>query len=379
MLPDRRSLVERVSDALQEEISSGRWAGWLPQERSLATNLGVSRNTLRAALQRLRSQGLIEPLRGQGYKILDASGKKKKSSAKKTVVILSPEPLEWLRPTLSILIDELRVILFESDLHLVVHSGKHYRTGSPALLKKLVAQHPAVCWILIRSSEQVQKWFHAEKIPCLISGSTFPSVDLPSVDLDYHALGAHAAGRLLGCGHRHIMLVSESFSQAGQNACFRGFEEVTSKTPGATATALKHSGNIEELRQLLVKALNRKPRPTGILIASSYFYLTTSSILHQQRLRVPEDVSLICTDSDHFLPFLSPQPCHYDFNHESFARKLAQRVLRIVSGEPMKHREVRLFPTFVPGGSVDNPPPEEGDGSKKGTSARILGSKARRR
>ncbi len=360
MLPDRRSLVERVTDTLVAEIQGGRWEEWLPQERSLAQTFGVSRNTLRAALIRLRKQGMVEPIRGQGYRLAMIPPAIKRRGAKRlpqreTVVILSPEPMNWLRPSLGILIDELRVILFKQGLALEVHNGKHYySSGSPQLLAKLVSQHPAICWILIRASERVQQWFSQQKIPCVISGSPYPGVDLPSVDIDLRAVGAHAAGRLLGLGHRNLLLVVESGS-AGQSACESGFRGMVEKTPGTRLAALRHSTNIQEVRQMIIKQMIRKPQPTGILIASSYYYLTVSGALHQLGLRVPEDVSLVCTDSDHFLPYMVPEAGHYDFSHETFARKLAQKVNKVVHSEALPQRHVRIFPTFVPGASLAAP------------------------
>ncbi len=360
MLPDRRSLVERVTDTLVAEIEGGRWGEWLPQERSLAQTFSVSRNTLRAALVRLRKQGLVEPIRGQGYRLAKASPSPKKRGAKRlpraeTVRILSPEPLDGLRPSLGILIDELRVILFKQGLALEVHNGKHYyRSGSPQLLAKLIAQHPSICWILIRSIEGVQHWFAEQKIPCLISGTPYPGIDLPSVDIDLRAVGAHAAGRLLGLGHRHLLVILEG-DTAGQNACESGFREMVEKTAGTMVTALRHSANIQEVRQMIIKQMSRKPRPTGILIASSYYYLTVSGTLHQLGLRVPEDVSLICTDSDHFLPYMVPEASHYVFSHETFARKLAQKVNKIVHSEPLPQLHVQIFPTFVAGASLAAP------------------------
>lgn len=357
MITDRRSLVERVSDTLMEEMANGQWKEWLPQERSLAQSLGISRNTLRAALVRLRKQGLVEPIRGQGYRVIKKSKAKPKKTVTKnnTVVILSPEPLDWLRPTLGVLIDELRVFLFKAGLTLEVHNGRHYyRSGSPQLLSKLVSQHPAICWILIRASERVQQWFDEQEIPCLISGSAFPGVNIPSVDVDQRAVAAHAAGRLLGLGHRQLLLVLEG-NTAGLSNCEMGFRDVVEKTSDASVTALYHSPNIEEIRQLLIKALSKKNRPTGILVANSYYYLTVSGILHQMGLRVPEDISLICTDSDHFLPFMVPEASHYDFSHETFARKLSQKVKKIVHGQPLQQKDTRIFPSFVPGASIGPP------------------------
>ncbi len=357
MIPDRRSLVERVGDTLITEIADGHWEEWLPQERSLALNLGVSRNTLRAALSRLRKLGLVEPIRGEGYRLVGRAIRELKSKSENltksnTVVLLAPEPLDKLRPSLGLLIAELRGILLKAGLSLEFHNGKHYyRSGSPQLLTKLVSQHPAVCWILIRASERVQRWFSEQKIACLLSGSAYPGLLLPSVDVDWHAVGAHAAGRFLGLGHRRLLLVLED-AAAGLSACESGFREMVERTPGATITTLHHSSNIEELRQLLIRQMRLKLRPTGILVASSYYYLTVSGTLQQLGLRVPGDVSLICTNADHFLPYMVPEACHYDFRYQIFARKLAQKVSKIVHGQTHARLEVRLFPTYIPGTSM---------------------------
>ncbi|WFR83596.1 GntR family transcriptional regulator [Arthrobacter sp. Y-9] len=52
---------QRVEDALRDAISSGRYAAGtkLPAERDLATELGVSRMTLRQALETLQFQGVL--------------------------------------------------------------------------------------------------------------------------------------------------------------------------------------------------------------------------------------------------------------------------------------------------------------------------------
>jgi DNA-binding GntR family transcriptional regulator len=64
---DHRTLWQRVSDHLREEILSGRLLpGTILQEVSLAQSLGVSRGPVREALGRLGAEGLvtIRPRRG---------------------------------------------------------------------------------------------------------------------------------------------------------------------------------------------------------------------------------------------------------------------------------------------------------------------------
>src|SRR5438132_563373 len=66
----------RADDTAQQirtRILQGRFPAGsaLPPERSLADELGVSRLTLRSALARLQSEGLVESVHGSGNRVLD--------------------------------------------------------------------------------------------------------------------------------------------------------------------------------------------------------------------------------------------------------------------------------------------------------------------
>lgn len=64
--------VDRVATLLRDDLLAGRFpsGGYLPPERELATRLGVNRLTLRAALARLQSEGLVQPLHGAGVRVV---------------------------------------------------------------------------------------------------------------------------------------------------------------------------------------------------------------------------------------------------------------------------------------------------------------------
>ena len=70
--PKRRA-VEGVADTIRRAILTGGYrAGQrLPAERELSEELGVSRLTLRAALARLETEGLLKPMHGSGTVVLD--------------------------------------------------------------------------------------------------------------------------------------------------------------------------------------------------------------------------------------------------------------------------------------------------------------------
>lgn len=65
-------LSERVADGILARIASGEWGPGhrLPGERQLAGELGVSRVSVRAALQNLKARGLLDAVQGGGTRVI---------------------------------------------------------------------------------------------------------------------------------------------------------------------------------------------------------------------------------------------------------------------------------------------------------------------
>lgn len=72
---DRQNISEMVFKQLMDLISSGEWKQGekIPAETELAQTMGVSRVSIRAALQKLSSLGLIERKQGHGTIVCDLS------------------------------------------------------------------------------------------------------------------------------------------------------------------------------------------------------------------------------------------------------------------------------------------------------------------
>ncbi|KJK18478.1 FadR/GntR family transcriptional regulator [Pseudomonas sp. 2(2015)] len=64
----KRSLVEQAVEQLRQRVASGAWAVGqrLPTEPELASELGISRNTVREAMRVLAFSGLVEVRQGDG-------------------------------------------------------------------------------------------------------------------------------------------------------------------------------------------------------------------------------------------------------------------------------------------------------------------------
>ena len=128
----RRITPQRVSDRVADEIlrliASGALAPGqrLPGERELAVRMGVSRVSVRAALQQLKAQGLISSVQGGGTRVLSSA------------VALDPPLAELLRINRENLHDlaEIRAIL---EVWAVQRAAGHATVADLARLDSLLA------------------------------------------------------------------------------------------------------------------------------------------------------------------------------------------------------------------------------------------------
>lgn len=353
-----RTATNQVAAELRTALAQGRWIGWLPGERELGGTLRASRNTVRAALEQLKAEGLVTAVRGQGTKVLVPPTLAPETGQPKTIGVIVPGPIGSLRPLVALWIDELRDQLISEGYRLQLHDGPQYYQSNPnRALERLTSQHLHQAWVLTLSSEAMQRWFDRRQFPCLVAGSTFPDVALPSHDLDYRATCRHAAGVLLRAGHRRIALLNRETRRAGDLDSEAGFLEGvrTSPHPEATVDVAYHRDDVPSVAAAVRRLLERAQPPTGILVSHSYAYLATISLLAQRGLRVPQDISLISRDDDPFLNALAPTPARYVVRPLAFAKKMTAMLLRLASHEKSPSSASRLLPKFSPGGSVATP------------------------
>jgi LacI family transcriptional regulator len=353
-----RTVASQIAAQLRSELAHGTWRVWLPSERELSRTVQASRNTIRAALEQLKAEGLITPVRGLGNRVVRDAKPAADRQPAKTVGVVIPEPIGRLRPFIALWIDEIKDLLIEEGYRLRIHEGRQYYQTNPArALERLVEQHPHGAWVLTLSSEAMQRWFARRDRPCLIAGSTFPEIALPHYDLDYRAICRHAAGVLLRLGHRHLALLNRESRRAGDVDSELGFLEGvnTSPQPGATADVAYHRDDVESVARALQRLLDRKVPPTALVVCNSYAYLSTVSVLAQRGLRVPRDISVISRDDDPFLASLAPLPARYVVDPHTFAKKMLGSLLQMLKRTPPSREPALLLPKYSSGGSTAAP------------------------
>lgn len=172
-------VCQQLSSLIREE--SGADDRWLPAERSLAEQLGVSRSVVREATKRLEHQGLVEVQRGAGIKVVNRLHKPLNGALN----LLVPDGRQRLRQ-----LTEVRLALEPENARLAAERA------TAADLKALTACHER---------------FEA-------AGSFEEQVE---ADMSFHCLLAEASGNKIAA------LLIQSLSELLQASLKHGYSRVT--------------------------------------------------------------------------------------------------------------------------------------------------------
>ena len=305
-VPQRTTLVSQTITVLERSLIDARWTGQLPSQHELCNQLMISRTTLRAALQELARRGLVDVRQGCPMKIRKRPIAPPPSRELTRVVVLLPQPLWRLRPSVARWVSELRPLLLSSDLELVLVEGGHpYRTQPAAHLEKLVLSHPRSAWVLFVSTLGMQQWFAARRLPVVLVGSVFPGLDLPSIEYDHAAIAQHAAATLAAAGHtRTAILLQNTGSAADAMTC----DDFAAARPSGTPAplVLEHDGSLTQIESRLRRLARLPDRPTAVFVSKSHAIPAALTILPRMGLQLPRDLSVICREDDPFLEYLVP-------------------------------------------------------------------------
>ena len=351
-IPQRATLVSQTIAVLERGLREARWIEQLPGQHKLCSQLMISRTTLRPALQELAHQGLIDLRQGRPMTIRLPSAVPASPRVLSHVILLLPEPLWRLRPSVARWASELRPLLHRLGLELVLSEGGHHYRAKPAPhLEKLLHAHPDSAWVLFGSTLAMQEWFSAHRLPVILVGPVFPGIDLPSVEYDHAAIAQHAAAVLAAAGHTRTAILLQHTGSAADATTSDAF--AAARRPGAPPPLVfVHDGSLAQIEARLRRLARLPARPTALFVTKSHVIPAAATLLPLLGLAIPRDLSVICREDDPFLEYLFPAVARYSSDSSAIARKLAVTLARLARGQSLKITHDRIMPRFVAGSSI---------------------------
>lgn len=341
----------QLVDYLKRLIHQGEWVARVPGEAALAKRLSVDPKLIRRAMLELESAG-----------ILVSQGKRKRRIVAPHAD-LSLKDLGGLRIAImgpgftqrrSQGLGDLPYGLSAAGHRVFFANQPNYKiNGNDRVLTKIVGETVADAWIIFSGPRPVLEWFAAAKIPVFSVWGRHHGLPISSTEPDRTAAYAELTRKLLEFGHRRIVLMSKHRrrlptpgpnEQAYLNALSEaGIRPSSFHLPDWQETC---EGYQQQLNQYF-----RLTPPTAILIDDASLIAPTIQFLNQRGLRIPQDVSLACTEHDLSLEWMKPRATHIRWNRETEI-KHALRWVRQLKKHGLKPRNYITPAELVPGETI---------------------------
>jgi DNA-binding LacI/PurR family transcriptional regulator len=347
-----KSVAEQVAAHLRRGLEEGRWDRLLPGRDRLAGELGVNAKTIEAALRQLEREGLVENP-GKGIRRRIAERGVRRAAPLRIALLLSEQ--------------KDRGVDYIVDIrHHLIHAGHdafHAEKAlvdlgmNPARIADLVGRTAADAWIVVAGSLEVLEWFASAPVPAFALFGPIAGVPIAGAGPRKAPAIAEAARTLLGLGHRRVaMLVRPRRLLPVPGLPEQAFlEELKAHGIAPAPYHLPHWEETPERFHGMLDSLFRVTPPTALIVDEPGFFIAVMQYCLSRRIRVPEDLSLVCTDDDPAFAWCHRSVAHIAWSRGPIVRRVFQWADHLSRGT-VERRQVFSRAKFVSGDTIGPAP-----------------------
>ncbi len=348
----RLSAPEQAAAVLRGELQRGAWNEMMPGIRRLAEELGVDRKTAESALKQLEHEGLLV---NQGVGRRRRIAQTEPAAARPMrIAILEYEPMARTEGY----VVELHHLLLDAGHAAFFTERSLVELGMDvARISRLVRKTKADAWVIGAGSREVLEWFCSQPVPAFALFGRREGLPIATTGPDKAPALAAATRHLIGLGHRRIVLLvrrERRLPEPGRSE--RAFLDEL-KAHGIPAGDY----NLPDWEETTVgfhevlSSLFRVTPPTALIVDEAAPFVATQQFLAGRGIRVPQQVSLICTDADPAFAWCTPPVSHIRWDSGPVVRRVVRWAANVSHGK----KDVRqtLTPAeFVVGGTTGPAP-----------------------
>ncbi len=355
-------LYRRVVQYLKDRIADGTYppATMLPSEMELVAALGVSRPTVRRAIDMLIDEGLVERVVGRGTYVCEARGGVRPGRTGNVGLVV----LEIRDDFVLRILTGAEHALAERGFRPVLASSRNEIGVEQAKIRDMW-EDGAVDGFLIMPADspephRVLTELAAQGIPLVLMDRYFEELDAPSVTSDDLTGGRLVTEHLLGLGHRRIGFVTRPNLYVSSMAQrLRGYKQALEGAGVPYDPSLVFQGllpYISEMhvheqasarlaqfeRDALREYLSRPDRPSAVFACNDTVAVRIVEVCREMGLRIPEDLALVGYSDDPIASILTPPLTTVRQNPYEMGARAAHILLDMLDGKPVQRR------TFLP-------------------------------
>jgi len=343
---------EQVAQHLRNEIARGRWATVMPGCNNLVRELGVGRNTMDAALIILEEEGLLVP-QGVGRRRLIKRPLSQSQQAL-TIQLLAYEEGDRKQSYILDLVHALRELGITLEF-----AGKTLSDLKMDLKKvvRFVERTEADMWLIAGASGEILEWFASQPVPAYALFGRLASVDIAGVGTLKSPAVDQAVKRLVQLGHRRIVMIARPERRRPHPGRFEQhfLDSLAASGIAVGKYNLPDWDNNPTSFSKCLDALFAHTPPTAMFFSEAQLYVSALHYFSARRIRVPQDVSMICHDTDAAFDWQMPVVSHLRWNTKLLTRHVVRWVRQVSRGKPTRRQNL-IKAEFVEGGTIGPAP-----------------------
>lgn len=183
-------------------------------------------------------------------------------------------------------------------------------------------------------------------IPFVCLNGSFDGLDAPVFSTDHVASSELAVSHLWSLGHRAIAFIAGPDGIRGSDRRLTGFRRAMSSRGIAEGDlwVVRNEYSSEGGRAAVADLLAEHPEVTAVVAANDQIAFGAIDALRGHGRSVPGDVSIVGYDDSELLDYTDPPLTTVRQPSETLSHKIAQAVLRQVSGQAVDPTEVLVRP-----------------------------------
>lgn len=318
----------------------------MPGRNQLAEELGVSSRTVELALQMLEKERLLVA-QGNGRSRLITVPQAAVETPTLRVALLMADHANRLPNILHHLLDRAghRAFFVSKTL---LDLGMEVRR-----VARFVREINADAWIVGAGSRAILEWFAEQPTPAFALFGHRYGLPIAGVGPDKAPVMAEVARHLIHLGHRRISMIHRrSLRLPEPTPILRAFlDELEAAKLVTGAFNLPEWDESDQGFERMLNSLFAYTPPTALILDEPFQYHAAYHHIARRGLRVPQDVSLICTDDHPTFAWCRPTIAHFSWDYRPVVRRAVRWANNIALGKEDR-RQSGTKVNFVDGGTI---------------------------
>ena len=305
-------------------------------EHSLSQMYGVSRQTVRQAINLLVNEQILETRQGSGTYITTPMNSKKPSS--KTIGVIITYFDEYIFPSI---INGIESVISSKGYNMQLASTRNDAENEARSLRSMLDSGVDAFIIeptrsaLPNSNKYLYDEISNNNIPLIFLNSYYPGMNFPHVALDDVKAGYLAVKYLIDNGHRDIALMLKSDDMQG-HLRYKG--AMAAANDSNIVISQKNvlwftTEDINYLEEDSRRILRYLKGCTALFCYNDQVGVKLLKLLKAKNLSIPEDCSIISIDDEKQAAVCSPPLTTIAHPKEVVGIEIAKSIFRLISGE----------------------------------------------